>query len=87
MALKSKIISLKEKFLESIDYEIKSNNTFDEEIVGEKENELLIKKNKKSKNKKAVKSVENEISDDRRIFLTVPVTLNICNDISALALG
>ena len=52
--------------------------------------EIPNKKNKKLKNEKITKSVENEIGYDnnnKRVFLTVPVTLNICSDITALALG
>ena len=48
------------------------------------------KKNKKLKNEKIKESVENDFGSDdnnKRIFLTVPVTLNICSDITALALG
>lgn len=58
-------------------------------MEGEKVNEKN-NKNKKLKNEKIKKCKENEIgsdNNDKRIFLTVPVTLNICSDISALALG
>lgn len=80
---------MKEKFLESIENENRSINNFHEEMEGEKVNEKN-NKNKKLKNEKIKKCKENEIgsdNNDKRIFLTVPVTLNICSDISALALG
>ena len=92
IALKNKIATLKEKFLESIENENQSINSINEEVKEEKFKEKHNEKSKKLKNEKIKKTVENEIgsdnnNNDKRIFLTVPVTLNICSDISALALG
>ena len=104
IALKNKILSLKEEFLSTIDYDKydknNENENYNGEILEENGNEMINKKSKILKDVKLKKSNTNKnkndnrdengdgINDDKkRIFLTAPVALKICSEISALALG